>query len=148
MSKTINFYRTSGPYGCFSNFSKHPVEVAGKVWPTSEHYFQAMKFPGTEIEELIRHAPSAMIAANMGRSRSYPLRLDWEEVKDDIMYEVVLAKFTQHKALREVLLGTGDATLVEHTANDSYWGDNGDGTGKNMLGQILMKVRAELVHSA
>lgn len=144
MSKTINFYRTSGPYGCFSNFSKHSVLVAGKRWPTSEHYFQAQKFPGTEIEELIRHAPSAGIAANMGRSRDHPLRPDWEEVKDAVMYDVVLAKFSQHEALRDVLLGTGDATLVEHTANDSYWGDGSDGTGKNMLGQILMKVRNEL----
>ena len=43
-----------------------------------------------------------------------------------------------------MLLGTGEATLVEHTSNDAYWGDGGDGSGKNMLGQILMKIRDEL----
>jgi predicted NAD-dependent protein-ADP-ribosyltransferase YbiA (DUF1768 family) len=46
--------------------------------------------------------------------------------------------------LREVLLGTGDAAIVEHTRNDAYWGDGGDGHGKNELGQILMRVREEL----
>ena len=62
-------------------------------------------------------------------------------VKDDIMREVVMAKFTQHKALTATLLSTGDAMLVEHTANDNYWADGGDGSGKNMLGKILMEVR-------
>ena len=46
--------------------------------------------------------------------------------------------------IRSILLGTGDATLVEHTENDAYWGDGGDGSGKNMLGKILMRVRERL----
>src|SRR5213079_62586 len=84
------------------------------------------------------------VAARMGRSRQHPLRPDWERVKDAIMREAVYAKFTQHDDLRAVLLGTGDALLVEHTENDSYWADGGDGSGKNRLGQILMRVRDEL----
>jgi hypothetical protein len=60
------------------------------------------------------------------------------------MTRAVRAKFTQHVDLCAMLLGTGDATIVEHTHNDAYWGDGGDGSGKNMLGQILMKVRDEL----
>jgi N-glycosidase YbiA len=60
------------------------------------------------------------------------------------MRAAVLAKFTQHDDLKEILLGTGDALLIEHTTKDSYWGDGGDGSGKNMLGQILMSVREEL----
>ncbi len=55
-----------------------------------------------------------------------------------------LAKFTQHDELRAMLLGTGEAKLVEHTADDAHWGDGGDGTGKNMLGRILMEVREKL----
>lgn len=47
-------------------------------------------------------------------------------------------------ALREVLLATGGARIVEHTENDAYWGDGGDGGGKNKLGQVLMSVREEL----
>jgi len=80
----------------------------------------------------------------MGRDRKRPLRRDWEKVKDNIMREAVLAKFTQHEDLRAILLGTGDARLVEHTVNDSYWGDGGDGSGRNRLGEILMSVREEL----
>jgi ribA/ribD-fused uncharacterized protein len=140
----INFYSVSEEYGCFSNFSPHPITLKAKSWPTSEHYFQAQKFAGTPDEEDVRRARSPMIAARMGRSRKRPLRKDWESVKDQIMYEVVLAKFTQHDDLREILLATGDTRIVEHTENDAYWGDDGDGSGKNRLGQILVKVREEL----
>jgi ribA/ribD-fused uncharacterized protein len=80
----------------------------------------------------------------MGRSRKRPLREDWESQKDRIMHEAVLAKFTQHADLREFLLATSDATIVEHTTSDRYWGDGGDGSGKNMLGKSLMGVREEL----
>src|SRR6516165_7047212 len=108
MAKVINFYRTGDKYGCFSNFSAYPVVIGGKVWPTSEHYFQAQKFAGTEHEEAIRSAKSPMIAARMGRDRSKPIRADWEQVKDDLMREAVRAKFSQHADLREILLATGD----------------------------------------
>jgi ribA/ribD-fused uncharacterized protein len=140
----INFYSTSDDFGCFSNFAAYPIKLQGKVWPTSEHYFQAQKFVGTVRAEEIRQATSPMIAARMGRSRKHPLRKDWECVKDALMLEAVLAKFTQHDDLREILLGTGQARLVEHTDNDSYWADGGDGSGKNMLGIILMDVRDQL----
>jgi ribA/ribD-fused uncharacterized protein len=140
----IHFYSTRGPHGCFSNFFRASVRLKGKVWPTSEHYFQAQKFAGTPREEEIRLASSARVAARMGRSRQHPLRPDWEAMKDAIMREVVLAKFTQRNDLRDILLSTGDEALVEHTENDSYWGDGGDGTGCNRLGQILMSVREEL----
>ena len=142
--KPILFYRVNEPYGEFSNFSPHPIKLKGKVWPTSEHYFQAQKFAGTEHEEAIRLAKSPMVAAHMGRSRSRPLRADWESAKDDTMREALLAKFTQHPDLASLLLETGEAELVEHTANDHYWGDGGGGRGKNRLGQLLMELRLEL----
>ncbi len=66
-----------------------------------------------------------------------PLRKDWESVKDSIMHPAVRARLAQHAGLREVLPRTGDATIVEHTENDAYWGDGGDGSGRNRLGQIL-----------
>ncbi len=141
----INFYSTKDEYGCFSNFARAPFEVDGKVWLTSEHYFQAMKFPDApEYQEKIRTTPSPMVAARLGRSRSVPIRKDWESSKDDIMREAVRMKFTHNLEMRKILLSTGDAQLVEHTKNDRYWGDGGDGTGKNMLGKILMEVRDEL----
>lgn len=139
--QTINFYSTKAEYGCFSNFSRHSIELKGETWETSEHYFQAQKFAGTKHESEVRKAKGPREAADMGRDRQRPLRPDWEKVKDDIMREAVIAKFTQRKDLKEILLSTGDAILVEHTENDSYWGDGGNGTGKNMLGKILMEVR-------
>jgi hypothetical protein len=140
----IHFYSTTGEYGCFSNFYRASVFLHGKRWATTEHYFQAQKFAGTEHEEAVRLCKTPRQAADKGRSRKLPLRHDWERVKDQVMRDAVLAKFTQHDDLRQILLATGDAELVEHTANDSYWGDGGDGSGLNRLGQILMSVRAEL----
>jgi ribA/ribD-fused uncharacterized protein len=144
----IHFYSTTGEYGCFSNFSRHPVHLRGKRWRTTEHFFQAQKFAGTQHEEAVRQCKTPSAAADRGRSRKLPLRRDWESVKDQVMLEAVRAKFTQHEDLRVTLLGTGSALLVEHTANDSYWGDGGDGSGKNRLGQILMQVRDELRQAA
>jgi predicted NAD-dependent protein-ADP-ribosyltransferase YbiA (DUF1768 family) len=126
MTHSIHFYKVSDSFGEFSNFSPHPITLKGRTWPTSEHYFQAQKFAGTEQEEAIRLTESPMIAARMGRSRA------------------LRAKFTEHHKLRSLLLSTGAAELVEHTRNDSYWGDGGDGTGKNKLGTLLMELRAQL----
>ena len=142
--KTIKFYRLNEPYGEFSNFSAHPIDLNGRVWLTTEHFFQAQKFVDTEHEEAIRQAKSPMIAARMGRSRERPLRPDREMVKEDIMRAALEAKFAQHSALRSLLLHTDDAELIEHTKNDNYWGDGGDGSGKNRLGQLLMELRAQL----
>jgi ribA/ribD-fused uncharacterized protein len=148
MASVINFYLTGADYGCFSNFAAYPIVLDGQTWPTTEHYFQAQKFVGTEHAEAVRLATSPGNAARMGRDRTKPLRPDWEQVKDDVMRLAVRAKFHQHDELRKMLLDTGDARLVEHTENDSYWGDGGDGSGKNMLGQILMELRAELRNQA
>ena len=140
----INFYHLREAYGAFSNFSAHPIFLKHMMWRTAEHYFQAQKFAGTEHEERIRLAASPMIAARMGRDRAKPLRPDWESVKEEIMREALRAKFTQHGDLRELLLGTGEAALVEHTKNDRYWGDGGDGSGLNRLGALLMELRSAL----
>jgi ribA/ribD-fused uncharacterized protein len=140
----INFYRVSDNFGCFSNVAPYPVRMDGKLWPTSEHYFQAQKFEDAEHQESIRQAKSPMIAARMGRDLKKPFRRDWESVKVVIMRKVVRAKFSQHDDIHQVLLSTGNAKIVEHTENDSYWGDGGDGSGKNMLGRIVMEVREEL----
>ncbi|HEX3149156.1 MAG TPA: NADAR family protein [Gemmataceae bacterium] len=144
MANEINFYSVSDDFGCFSNFAAYPVRMNGKLWPTSEHYFQAQKFQEVEHQERIRQTNSPMIAARMGRDRKKPLRRDWESVKVAVMREVVRAKFSQHDDIRQILLATGDANIVEHTTNDSYWGDGGDGSGKNMLGRILMEIREEM----
>jgi len=142
---TILFYSShEQPYGCFSNFSRHGFTLDGCYWPTSEHYFQGQKFAGTPHLEAVRDARTPKEAANIGRDRKRPLRHDWEQVKDDVMRRAVLAKFSTHAAIRDVLLGTGDEDIMENAPKDYYWGIGTDGTGKNMLGRILMEVRAIL----
>lgn len=142
---TIYFYSPrEQPYGRFSNFSRHGISLDDIWWPTVEHYFQAQKFAGTPYAEQIRRAATPKQAAELGRSRSMPLRTDWDEVKDAIMLAAALKKFETHEELRTLLLATGDEEIVEKSSSDYYWGCGADGSGLNKLGQTLMAVRAQL----
>ncbi|MDK8141959.1 NADAR family protein [Streptococcus parasanguinis] len=96
-----------------------------------------------EIQEKIRQIASPMDAALEGRNRQNPLRSDWEEVKDEVMHQALRMKFSQNPDIAKELLATGDAIIIEHTRNDDYWADGGDGSGKNKLGLLLMQVREE-----
>lgn len=141
---TIKIYRVNDDYGFFSNFSKHPIYYMGP-WKTAEHCFQAMKFFGTsfENESLIARCETPFEASKLGRSLS-PIRKDWENIKVDLMYEIVKAKFVQNGKIRETLISTEQSIIIEHTKNDCFWGDGGDGSGENILGKTLMKVREQL----
>jgi N-glycosidase YbiA len=140
----ILFYNEYDDYGWCSNFASCPILLKGRLWPTTEHYYQAQKYAGTATEELVRIQPSPMHSKQFTRDPNYPPRADWDAVKDAVMLDALRAKFSQHDHLRDWLLATGEAELVEHTANDAYWADAGDGSGRNMLGVLLMQVRAEL----
>ena len=97
-----------------------------------------------QIKEEIRQIASPMDAALEGRNRQNPLRPDWEEVKDEVMLQALRMNFSQNPDIAKELMATGDAILIEHTRNDAYWSDGGDGSGKNKLGLLLMQVREEL----
>lgn len=141
----IYFYRQNQPFGEFSNFYPASfVDKNGITWKTTEHFFQAKKFENTEHENVIKNLDTPGQAAKQGRSRSRPLRSDWEEVKENIMYECLCYKFLQNKDMLDILVSTGDKKLIEHTRNDRYWADGGDGTGKNRLGVLLMRLREEI----
>lgn len=140
----INFYRAEESYGAFSNFSLHPVIIGGLLWPTTEHYFQAQKFEDPDYRQKIRAARSPAVSKRLGKSRNYRVRRDWDAVKERVMRVALYAKFQQYPALRTLLVSTGNRLLVEHTARDGYWGDNGDGRGLNRLGVLLMEVRRGL----
>ena len=142
----IRFYRVKERYGCFSNFAPFPVRLDRVVWPTSEHYFQAQKLlDEADREEIRLTVASPMEAARMGRSRARAMRPDWEAVKVDVMREAVCAKFSQHPDLRRILLATGEATLVEHTPRDAFWGDGGDGQGQNHEQEVCHAVAEALI---
>ena len=144
MQKKIKFYSVANEWGEFSNFALYPIKLAGKTWPTSEHYFQAQKFEDKTYKEKIRKVSSPMKSAELGRSRKVKIKKNWNKIRDNVMYDAVFAKFTQHEELKELLLKTESAYLIEHTVNDNYWGDGGDGKGGNKLGKILMKVREKI----
>jgi ribA/ribD-fused uncharacterized protein len=144
---TIYFYKVDNPYGCFSNFSPHPIQIEGLEWQTVEHYYQAQKFVGSENEKLIpaiRKAQTPMEAATIGRDRSLILRPDWEQVKVEIMRQGVLTKFLTHRDIQAILLATGEELIVEDSPNDYYWGCGMDKTGQNQLGKTLINVRQEI----
>ena len=140
----IKFYSTLDEFGEFSNFAYFPIKLDGKLWHTTEHYFQAQKFADEHYQEKIRAEKSPMLAARLGRDRKQKLRKDWQSVKNNVMKKALMAKFSQHDDLKILLLSTGEAKLIEHTENDAYWGDGGDGKGKNYLGILLMQVREEI----
>lgn len=143
----IKFYNSHEQFYEFTNFYPIFITVDGKSWPSAEHYFQAQKFVGTPYVEQIRKLPSARQAFQLSRDPAVSQwrRSDWDQVKDDVMLKVLRCKFDQCERLRSLLIGTGDKKLIEHTDNDSYWGDGGGpGKGLNKLGQLLMQVRSEL----
>ena len=97
---------------------------------------QAMKLPhDPEYQEKIR-TTKACHDIKMGNTRQIKLRTDWEEVKDNIMVIALRAKFDQYPELKQLLLSTAGNILVEHTDNDHYWGDAGDGSGLNRWGDL------------
>jgi N-glycosidase YbiA len=147
---TIYFYKVNEPFGCFSNFSPHPIHCFGLDWPTVEHFYQAHKFwgsPDQPIMEVIRKVATPEEAAAIGRHSDRILRTDWETAKQEIMWMGVFTKFTTYQDLQEVLLATDEELLVENSPRDYYWGCGKDGTGRNELGKLLMRLRKLLRNS-
>lgn len=143
-AKVIYFYKADEHYGCFSNFSPHPIYCQGEHWATVEHFYQAHKFISTPDEVIIpkiRQAPTPKEAAAIGRDPQYSLRHDWDHVKQMVMWEGVLTKFKTHPDIAKILLDTGTAELIEDSPIDYYWGCGANRTGYNHLGKILMRVR-------
>lgn len=135
-----------GKYRFLSNFYPALVWVDSTQYPTVEHAFQAAKTISFHHRMDIALADTPGKAKRLGRK--VPLREDWEEVKSDVMEDLVRQKF-QDPTLKKELLATGDEELVEgNTWNDCVWGMTKDaqGTwvGENRLGKILMKIRQEL----
>jgi ribA/ribD-fused uncharacterized protein len=141
---SINFWGSYNANGYLSNFYRAKMVVDGKEYPTNEHFFQSQKFVGTEHELDIISLETPALTAREGKRRDLPLRKDWEEVRERIMYRGLKAKFTQNPELLVKLLATDNNMLVEVSPVDYYWGVGRKGTGKNRLGKLLMELRGEL----
>ncbi len=132
----------SGDHAFLSNFYSAPVEYNGCTYKTSEHAYQAAKTVFGYDHDRIAGTRTPGNAKREGRK--IQCRMDWEEVKFDIMGEIVYAKFLQNEDLKEKLLATGNAFLVEgNNWGDTFWGVC-EGEGLNVLGTILMVCRTEL----
>ena len=142
----IDFF--DGEYAFLSNFYNASCIFEGKLYPTVEHAFQAAKSLDHAERDWIAAAGSPGLAKRLGRRIN--LRPDWEKVKFDVMEECLRSKFAD-PVLKQKLLATGDEELVE----GNYWHDNTWGNcscekckdivGRNMLGNILMKLRTEFM---
>jgi ribA/ribD-fused uncharacterized protein len=136
-----------GEYRFLSNFWPAEVEFEGHQYPSAEHAYQAAKFTDHSMRQKVAEAKTPAQAKSVAHSATTQ-RANWDEAKFDVMEKVVRDKFTRNAELRQKLIDTGDAELIEgNTWGDRIWGVC-DGTGENHLGKILMKVRAELHHAA
>ena len=149
----IHFYRASEkPYGAFSNLYRREVLFEDEVFATSEHAYQAGKARKPAVRKWLMEAPSPALLAMAARGLYYwDIIPGWSKTKFDRMRAVLRAKFTQHPDLKELLLSTGNARLVESATVDNdvnrLWGEV-NGVGRNMLGVLLMEIRSELRGSA
>lgn len=127
-----------------SNFYPHKFTYNGVEYYNSEAAFQAQKCINAEDKLVLSNMESPGEAKKYGKTVA--LREDWEYVKNDVMYSVLMAKFSSDGELKRKLLDTGDEELVEgNTWGDSYWGfDLEKNEGKNILGKLLMQVRKDL----
>lgn len=145
MSDVIYFYSRKQKFHELSNFHYAPIRIDEAIYPTVEHFFQAMKFnQNPEYRDRVREADSPMDAKRLGSTRRYPIHPRWDKIRLLIMKRALKAKFTQHEHLRRLLLSTGDKKLVEDSPTDYFWGCGKDRRGENHLGRLLMELRKEL----
>lgn len=131
-----------GRWTKLGNYSSCVVFYKGHAYQSVEHAYQAQKSLDPGVQKLIRDCPTPATAKKT--ARAVRLREDWEQVKDQVMLDLLREKFVQEPE-RSILLSTGDEELVEgNWWKDTYWGQCPLGNGKNMLGKLLMQVRSEL----
>jgi ribA/ribD-fused uncharacterized protein len=157
MKKQINFWGYKQEYYEFSNFFRAPIKINDVIWPTSEHYYQAMKFKGQTmmytgreviVTELVRSLASPRTVCEFCRNPLMNLREDWEEVKEDYMYKALQAKFSDYNyELKHKLIQTDNADIVEDSPIDYYWGCGKDRSGQNRLGVLLMRLRWDITNN-
>lgn len=142
--EVIGFYNRE--FDPFSNFSSFAVEWKGRLWPTSEHAYQAAHFLDTypDIVEEIYKATSAHNAKKIAHRNEDKFPADWDSKKVSIMEDICLHKLQQHAYVEQKLLETEDKEIVEDSPKDYFWGRGLNKDGRNELGKIWMKLRGKL----
>lgn len=139
---TIKFYQTNAIHGYLNNFKKAPFTIYGRTWNNVETPYQYKKTLIPDEQKKFFECKTPREARDLGQIVT--IRPDWDDIKIIVMYECVRAKFEQNLDLKAQLLSTGMEELIEDSPIDYFWGCGKNGTGKNMLGKILIFVRAEL----
>ncbi len=136
---SINYFREE--YEFLSNFYPTKITFGGVIYYNAESAYQAQKCLSPE-DRIKFSLLSSDEAKRLGKKS--PTRSDWDDIKLNVMEQVVCAKFTQNPILAQDLLDTGDKPLVEgNNWKDLFWGvDLKSGEGKNNLGKILMSLRS------
>lgn len=156
MKRKIEFYLGADPTGVLNNTSPHPVALFGVQWPTAEHAFHAAKFP--REPQLLQNLCqiSAPQAKELAIENAAKVSVHWQVIRVDVMRVVLYEKFFQNQPARDILIGTGDAELIELIPDaypwsnrpNTFWGRLSSGEGQNMLGTLLMEVRAYFADEA
>jgi len=135
----MNITAFNGEYRFLSNFYPCKIRVRGLIYPSAEHAYQACKTLDMTEREKIRKARSAGSAKRLGKTLT--IRLDWEDIKIEVMRAILKQKFNSHPTLRKLLLDTDNSNIIEvNVWNDTFWGEC-NGIGENHLGKLLMEVR-------
>ena len=143
--------------GWLSCMSPHPVTYNGKDYRTCEALFQALRFSKyPNIQEEIRNCQSPMGAKMIARKNRELLNRGkmWDESEGDIqlMKDCLLLKLEQHPGLKEKLVLTGDAEIIEDCSTHDresarFWGavkKQGEWIGKSNFGKLWMEIREDL----
>ncbi len=150
MPDVIDSFR--GKYHILSNFHATDIDMDGIIYPTVEHAYQAAKTDNTDERRKVAALETPSKAKSYGRRMKRPA--NWFDYNLDLMESLILQKFTRYPDLCEKLLATGDAELIEGNIwNDRFFGmvrdkQTGEWTGKNHLGQMLIRVRQQLRDTA
>ena len=142
----------------FSNW--HPAEFTydGEKFENSEACFiyrKCQTFGDTETIYELLDCQGPGYVKRLGREIAWFNEAKWVEVREQCMYDACFAKFSQNEDMKKALLDTGDREIVEASPYDTIWGiglrpDDDKALyrtnwkGLNLLGKVLMKVRADL----
>lgn len=158
-NRILYFGRDRAAFRFLSHFHPSQIVLDGEAWPTVEHYYQAQKSNDPGYKAAIRAAQHPGHAKRLAAPQSAPRRiskdswfkengreprLDWHDVKLEIMRRADRAKFEQNADLAAMLMETGDAELIEDSPAEPFWGTGPDGAGLNWAGRVLMEIRSEL----
>ncbi len=157
MLPTIFFWKENEEYGCFSNWFRRKFVIDDFEYLFVEQYMMAQKaklFHDSERYTAILRATKPWECKDLGKKvKPFDFKA-WNAVKYDVVKTANRAKYEQNPDLMTKLLYTGDILLAEASPFDPIWGIGLDADaaretspsewpGENLLGKILMELRAE-----